>query len=331
MIIALDGFGSDNAPQPEVEGAVFAVQEGICDKVLITGFPEELEKAFLRYEYDRSKIEIVPASQIVTMEDHASSSARSKKDSSLARAVQIHKDGLAGAAVSCGNTGAMMANSLFTMGRIPNVVRPAIAIALPTMKRPTIFLDAGANVDCLPEYLVQFAVMGSLYSKYIFQVDNPQVALLNIGEESVKGNELSKKAHQLLLQTPAVNFIGNIEGKYLLGGEVDVIVCDGFVGNIMLKTIEGVAMSIFRMLKEQIARDWIARLGAMLAFPAFKYMKKKMDHSEYGGALLVGINGYSVIAHGSSNAKAVKSAIRFGTTIGRSGFLEQARDYFSRS
>ncbi len=328
MRIALDAFGSDNAPFPEVEGAILAIKEDVCEKILLVGREEQLKKELDKYFYDRSRIEIVPASEVITMDDSPAKVVKQKKDSSMVRAVALHRDGLADAMVSAGNTGAAMSASLFSYGRITNVLRPAIAITFPTTKHPEIILDVGANVDCSPENLHQFAVMGSLYSHFLYNIQRPKVALLNIGEESKKGNSVVKKVYPLLDADEAINFIGNIEGKDLLKGAVDVVVCDGFVGNVMLKTVEGVAFSIFDMMREQMQKDWIAKIGGLLSYPVYSYLKKKLDHSEYGGSLLVGLNGLSVISHGRSNAKAIKNAVRFAAKIGASGFIKHSQEYF---
>lgn len=330
MRIALDAFGSDNAPFPEVEGAIIAIKEDLCEKIFLVGDEEILKKELSKFFYDKDRIEIVHATEVITMEDNPARAVKQKKDSSLVRAVQLCREGIADAMVSAGNTGAAMSASLFGYGRIKNVLRPAIATTIPTSNKPQIILDMGANVDCSPQNLVQFAHLGKLYSKYFFHNESPEIALLNIGEESKKGNSLVKATYPLLAEDPDLNFVGNIEGKTLLKGNVDVVVCDGFVGNVMLKTIEGAAMSIFGMLKEQLKKDWIAMLGAILSFPAYSYLKKKMDHSEYGGALLVGLNNITVIAHGSSNAKAIKNAIRLGSKIAKSDFIDHAKEYFER-
>ena len=248
----------------------------------------------------------------------------------MVKTLQLHKEGRANAALSVGNTGAVMAASMFTLGRVKNVLRPAIAVTLPTVSGHSIVLDVGANADCEPEYLDQFAIMGNLYAKFLFNTDNPRIALLNIGEESKKGNELTKKAYGLLAANQSINFIGNIEGKDLLKGIAEVVICDGFVGNVMLKTVEGVAYAIFAMIKEQMKNDWIAKLGFLLSFPVFRYIKKKMDHSEYGGALLVGLNGVSVVGHGRSNAIAVKNAIKFTTRIAESDLTQQIKDFYEK-
>jgi glycerol-3-phosphate acyltransferase PlsX len=325
MNIALDAFGSDHAPSPEIEGVVMALKENCCRKILLVGNPDVLNRELDKYLFPRDRVEIIPSSEVIRMDEKATVR---KPDSSISVAMQLVKTGRADAVVSAGNTGAVMTGAMTTLGWIRHVIRPAIAISMPTMKRPTIFLDAGANVDCSPENLVQFARLGSLYSRFFFRIDRPEIALLNIGEESGKGNELAKKSHALLTEQTDLHFIGNIEGKYLLDGVVDVIVCDGFVGNVMLKTVEGVAMSFFRVIKEQMKNDWVARIGALLSYPVYHYLRRKWDHSETGGALLVGMNGIVVIAHGSSNAKSIKNAIRFAAKVAESGFLQHAISEF---
>ncbi|MBT5420295.1 MAG: phosphate acyltransferase PlsX, partial [Candidatus Cloacimonetes bacterium] len=237
MHIAIDAYGSDNAPFPEVEGAIIAIKEGLCDKVYLVGKQDVLEKQLEKYYYPKDKIEVVHASEVISMSDSPSRMVRKKKDSSLVKAIQLHKDGIAQAVVSAGNTGAVMAASLFGYGRVKNILRPAIATTFPTQSHPEIILDIGANVECTPENLVQYAILGSLYFKFFFETDNPRVALLNIGEEETKGNELVKNTYGKLKQNKDINFVGNIEGKDLLKGIVDVVVCDGFVGNVMLKTV----------------------------------------------------------------------------------------------
>ena len=331
MKIVLDAFGSDNAPYPEIEGAVLALKNNYCDSIVLVGKKDIISKELEKYFYDKNRLEIFDASEVITMDDSASAAVRSKKDSSLVKGLELCKQGKGDAFVSLGNTGAVMAASLFAYGRIRNVKRPAIAITLPTKEKPQIVLDVGANVDCSVENLVQFAELGSLYSKFLFDIDAPKVALLNIGEEDKKGNILSKATHKELSESNTINFVGNIEGKDLLKGIVDVVVCDGFVGNVMLKTIEGAAISIFEIMKEQFKKDWIAKIGALLSYPVFSYLKKKLDHSEYGGALLVGLNGITIIGHGRSNAKAVKNAIKFADKIAASDYLTHAKEHFKRN
>lgn len=331
MRIAVDAFGSDNAPYPEVEGAVQAIKEDLCQQVILVGDEAILQAELSKYFYPKERIKIVNASERIGMDDSASQSVRNKPDSSLVKTIDLHHKGEADAAVSAGNTGAVMAASLFVYGRIKNVIRPAIAISFPTQGHPEIILDVGANVDCNAEHLMQFAKMGSLYAEFFHKVNNPRVSLLNIGEEGAKGNVLVKEVYQLLSEDKSINFIGNIEGKDVLKGITDVIVCDGFVGNVMLKTIEGAAISIFELLKEQFNKDWIAKVGAMLSYPVFTYMKKKLDHTEYGGASLIGLNGLTIISHGRSNAKAMKNAIKFAARSAQSGFVSHAQEYFEQA
>jgi len=329
--IAVDAFGTDNAPFPEIEGAVLAIKEDLCEEVILVGNEEKIKYELEKFFYPPKRISVVNATQRIEMEDSAVTAVRSKRDSSLVKTVELHNQGLADAAVSAGNTGAVMSASLLIYGRIKNVLRPAIAVVFPTETGHQILLDMGANVDCTAENLVQFAKLGSMYFKYFFQEKYPRISLLNIGEERAKGNATTRQAYQLLSQEKELNFIGNIEGKDIIKGITDVVVCDGFVGNIVLKTIEGVGFSIFEILKEQINKDWIAKLGALLSYPVYTHIKNKLDHTEYGGALLVGINGISVVAHGRSNAKAMKNAIRFAALIAQSGFVTNARNYFERT
>lgn len=330
MRVALDAFGSDKAPYPEIEGAIQAIKEDFCQEILLVGDEAMLSKELEKYYYDRSRIRIVHASERITMEDHAATAVRSKKDSSMVKTVELHKSGAADAALSAGNSGAFMSASLLGYGRIKGVSRPAIAVTLPTQVHHEILLDMGANVDCDAENLLQFAQLGSIYFSYIYKTPRPRVALLNIGEESAKGNNVSREAHQLLSEAKDLNFIGNIEGKDVLKGICDVIVCDGFVGNVVLKTIEGAIISVFDILKEQFNKDWIAKFGAMLSYPVYRYLKNKLDHTEYGGALLVGLNGTSIVSHGRSNAKAIKNAVRFAVRTAETGFVQHTKEYFER-
>jgi glycerol-3-phosphate acyltransferase PlsX len=328
--IALDAFGSDRAPFPEVEGAVMAIKEELCQEVILVGDESILSAELSKYFHDPDRIKIHHASQRIGMGDDAAAGVRSKKDSSMLRTVELHRDGQADAAVSAGNTGAFMAASLMTYGRIKGVSRPAIAIIFPSQVNNEIILDVGANVDCNARNLLEFAHLGRIYYKYFFGTQEPRVSLLNIGEESAKGNSLSREAYKLLSESEELNFIGNIEGEDVLRGVTDVIVCDGFVGNVVLKTVEGALISIFDILKEQFDKDWIAKIGALLSYPVYSYLRKKFDHTEYGGALLVGLNGSSIVSHGRSNAKAIKNAIRAAAKIAESGFVKHCTDYFER-
>ncbi|MDP2172592.1 MAG: phosphate acyltransferase PlsX [Candidatus Cloacimonadaceae bacterium] len=330
MRIAVDAFGSDNAPFPEIEGAIQAIKEDFCSEVILVGDETILNKELGKYFYDPQRIRVVHASERILMEDYGATAVRAKRDSSMVRAVELHQKGLADAALSAGNSGAMMAASLLAYGRIKGVLRPAIAVTFPTQANHEIILDVGANVDCEAEHLLQFAHLGSIYYQFFYKTASPRVSLLNIGEESAKGNNVSRGAYMLLQNAADINFTGNIEGKDVLKGVTDVIVCDGFVGNIVLKTLEGAVLSIFGILKEQFNKDWIAKFGAMLSYPVYKYLKRKLDHTEYGGALLVGLNGVSIVSHGRSNAKAIKNAIHFAARIAKTGFVQHTKEYFER-
>jgi len=328
--IAVDAFGSDKAPFPEIEGAIQAIKEDYCDQVILVGDEAILHQELDKYYFDQQRLTVLHASQKIGMEDNAANSVRSKKDSSMVKAVSHHKSGEADAVVSAGNSGAFMTASLLTYGRISGVLRPAIAVNIPTQQGYEILLDMGANVDCAPEHLVQFAQLGSIYYTCANEATNPRVALLNIGEESAKGNSVTRGAHKLLSGNKTINFIGNIEGKDVLRGICEVVVCDGFVGNVVLKTIEGALISIFDILKEQFDKDWIAKFGAMLSYPVFSYITKKLDHTEYGGALLVGLNGVSIVSHGRSNGKAIKNAIKLAARISQANIVQHTKEYFER-
>lgn len=328
MNIAVDAFGSDNAPYPEIEGAVAAINSQYCNKIYLVGKQDIIAKELDKYFYPEKSIEIVNADEIITPNEDPVMAVRTKKDSSLNKSILLNKERKADAVVSAGSTGAVMAASLFTYGRILGVKRPGLAISLPTQREPEIILDVGANVDCTVENLVQFAEMGTIYAKSYLKKSNPRIALLNIGEERRKGNELTISTHRELEKLPDINFIGNIEGKDILKGIVDVIICDGFIGNIMLKIVEGVALSLFDIFKEQLKKDWIAKIGALLAYPVFSHLRKTMDYTEYGGAFLLGVDGITIITHGRSNSKAIKNTIRFANFASKSHFLEHIKRYY---
>ncbi|HNK57577.1 MAG TPA: phosphate acyltransferase PlsX, partial [Leptospiraceae bacterium] len=311
MWVAVDAMSGDFGPAGLVEGSVDAVNQYGYSVVLV-GNEEILSEELLKYEYDTSKIRIVHATEVIGMNDSPSTAVRSMPDSSIVQSVKLVADRECVGMFSPGNTGASMAASLLYLGRITGVHRPPIAVPLPQEEgRPLLLLDGGANVDCKPEYLAQFAVMGEIYAREIFGVAQPKIGILSNGEEDKKGNTLSLKTFDLLKKMP-VKFIGNIEGRDLYGSgrEVDVVVCDGFVGNIVLKATEGLSKSIFNILKNNIADSSIAKTGALLLKPTLKAMKKRMDYAEYGGAILLGVNGTCIIGHGSSSALAVKNAIR---------------------
>jgi len=310
VTIAVDAMGGDHAPGSEVSGAIEAARNYDV-RVLLVG-PEEI----VRKELDTKKgwkqlpIEVVHASEYITMEDSAAKAVRTKKDSSIRVASRLVRDGAAAGVVSAGNTGAVMATAKMVQGMVPGVERPALASALPTLTgKPTIVLDVGANVDSTPRMLAQFAVMGNLYSRAIMHAENPRVGLLSIGEEEHKGNELTRNSTPMLKSLP-LNFIGNVEGRDIYKGVVDVVVCDGFTGNVLLKVSEGVADVVKHMLRDSLMATLSGQAGAWLARNAFANFKKRVDYSEYGGVPLLGVRGVCIICHGSSNSNAMKNSIR---------------------
>jgi phosphate acyltransferase len=309
VTIAVDAMGGDDAPKAEVEGAVRAARSlGI--KVILVG-RQEIVRAELRKHDDAQDlpIEVHHASEHVTMDDSVKA-MRQKRDSSIHVAARLVRDGVADGVVSAGNTGAVMATAKMVQGMLPGVDRPAMAAAFPTLRgTPVIVVDVGANVDCSPRMLAQFAVMGDIYSRVIFHTHRPRVGLLSIGEEEHKGNELTRAATPLLKALP-VHFIGNVEGRDIYAGETDVIVCDGFIGNVALKVSEGLVEMVYKMLRESLEATITRKIGSLLARKAFKEFKKRVDYSEYGGAPLLGVKGICIITHGRSNGNAIKNAIR---------------------
>lgn len=307
--IVIDAMGSDSAPGPELDGAILAVRERLAEVVLV-GPQDVLRRELARRGARTLDFEIVQASQVVTMEDAAAKAFRHKKDSTIRVAARLVRDGKADGLVSAGNTGAVMATAKITLGVLEGVDRPALAAVMPNLKgTATIVLDVGANVDCTAENLEQFAVMGEIYYRAIFGVSRPRVGLLSNGEEAHKGNELVRQTHQRLKQL-SLNFIGNVEGRDVINGKVDVMVADGFTGNVVLKASEGVAIVLAGMLKEALASTVTAKLGSVLALRALRRFKKRVDYSEYGGAPLLGVRGVCIITHGGSNANGIKNAIR---------------------
>ncbi len=308
-VIALDAMGSDKAPKPEIEGAMQAArQHGV--RVLLVGPEAQLRTELARYPAARLlPIEVVHASEVIAMHDKVEA-IRAKRDSSIRVGLRLVREGHAAGFVTAGNTGAAMATAKMVLGALPGVDRPALAAAVPTINSTAaVWLDVGANVDCTASNLEQFAVMGDIYYRSIFGVEHPRVGLLSIGEEEGKGNELTHAAFPLLKRL-AINFIGNVEGTDLYNGHVDVIVADGFVGNVALKTSEGLARLVQTVLKETLKATITRKMGALLSRNAFSDFKKRLDHTEYGGAPLLGVKGVCVITHGSSNANAIKNAVR---------------------
>lgn len=308
MRIALDAMGGDNAPHINVAGAVEAARAYGVD-VMLVGDSFSLRRELLLYPVSNLKITIEPAPQVISMDEPPTVALRQKKDSSITRAVHLVKEGRADAVISAGNTGAMMAASKIILGTLKGVDRPAIATIFPTLNDPCVILDVGANVDSRPKHLLQFGIMGSIYARYILGKEKPRLGLLSIGEEEAKGNELTREAYKLLRKS-SLNFVGNVEGRDIFKGEVDVIVCDGFVGNIVLKASESVAELFDVILKEELGSNPIYRLGAKLCSKGLRNFTRKIDYAEYGGAPLLGVNGVSIISHGRSSSRAIKNAIR---------------------
>ncbi len=308
--IAVDAMGGDHAPRTEVDGALRAARAyGV--RVILVGREDQLREELAKHEDAQElPIQIVHASERVTMEDSATKSVRGKRDTSIRVACRLVRDGLAAGLVSAGNTGAVMVTAKLVQGMLPGVDRPALASAFPTLSgRHAVMVDVGANVDCTPRMLAQFAVMGDIYARVIMQAENPRVGLLSIGEEEHKGNDVTRKAYPLLKALP-LNFIGNVEGGDVYSGETDVIVCDGFIGNVALKVSEGLVDVIKSMLKESFESTIAGKIGYVLSKAAFADFKKRLDYSEYGGAPLLGVRGICIICHGRSNANAIKNAIR---------------------
>jgi glycerol-3-phosphate acyltransferase PlsX len=319
ITVAVDAMGGDHAPQAEVEGAIQAARQ-LNVRVILVGREDDIKHELNKHEGWRElPLDIHHASEVITMEDSAGKAMRQKKDSSIRVATRLVREGAAQGVVSAGNTGAVMATAKMVQGMIKGVERPALASAFPTVKgKPVIVLDVGANVDCSPKMLAQFAVMGEVYSRVSFHTSNPRVGILSIGEEDHKGNSLVHDTRPLLKSLP-LNFIGNVEGRDLFTGYADVIVCDGFVGNVALKVSEGLVDVIKQMLKESLEATITRKIGYVLARSAFADFRKRVDYAEFGGAPLLGVKGTCIICHGRSPAKAIKNAIRVAKEFAEGG------------
>lgn len=307
MKIAVDAMGGDYAPSVVVEGSVEAARD-LDIPVILVGDRERIETELSKYDIKGLPISIKHTTEVVGMGESAVQAIRSKKDSSLRVCFELVRDGEAEAVVSAGNSGAALAAGVFILKRIKGIDRPALAICVPTMKDPVVILDVGGNVDCKPIHLAQFAIMGDVYAKYVLNKDNPKIGLLSNGSEEGKGNELTRGTNELV-RSSSLNYIGYVEGKDIFKGDVDVVITDGFTGNVVLKLTEGVIEATGKMLKEEINSSFLAKIGYLLSRVAFKNFKKKLDHSEYGGAPLLGIGGSGIISHGGSSAVAIKNSI----------------------
>lgn len=307
---AVDAMGCDDHPLPEVQGVIQALKQYAGLKVFLVGDQSAIGKNLEKFETKGLDLEIVHTDEFISMTEHPVNAIRKKKRASMKLAMELVRDGQADGFVSAGNTGACMALAKLLFNTCQGVDRPALATAIPTIKGTTLIIDVGANVDCKSLHLEQFAIMGQIYAKLIFGIENPRVALLSIGEEEIKGNELIKEVHQTLKKTN-LNFTGNIEGKDVYTGDTDVVVCDGFTGNVALKISEGVIAAVLHLLRAELSRNLKSKMGAMLSKSAFRNLKKKIDYSEYGGAPLLGVKRPVIICHGRSNANAIKNAVRY--------------------
>lgn len=325
MKIALDAMGGDNAPLETIKGAVAALEEVSELELVLVGKKEVIEAELSKYKYNKEKIEIVDAREIIEMTDEPVVAVKSKKDSSMNRTLELVKDGTVNASVSAGNTGALITASQLKLKRIKGVLRPAIATMFPNKKGHMLMLDVGATADCKPEFLNQYAMMGSKYMEILVGKKNSKVGLLNIGTEEGKGNEVTREAYNLLKENKSINFVGNVESTEVMNGNIDVVVTDGFTGNMVLKTAEGIGKFILDVIKTEVSKSFIYKLGALLLMPALKVVKSKMDSSEYGGAIFLGLNGISIKAHGNSDAVAIKNAIKVAEKFAKLNFVEEMK------
>lgn len=346
--IAVDAMGGDHAPHEIVAGAVWAAQEyGVAielvgkqdkieqelEKISTEGFLSDCgsgSKKLTRIKIDTSKLDvkITHAAEVIEMGEAPGQAIRRKKKSSIVLAVDAVAQGSSDAVVAAGSTGAAMASSLFGLGRIQGINRPAIAVTLPTMKQPIVLIDGGANSNCTPEMLYQFAIMGATFSKNVLGIESPRVGILNIGEEAGKGNELAQTTYKLLENQEKVNFVGNIEGKEIFLSLCDVVVCDGFVGNVALKITEGTSRMLFELIKREFKSDFIGKLIGLIAKPFLKRINKKINYEEFGGALLLGVKGITVISHGRSKAYAIKNAVRVAKDAVETGVNDKIAQFY---
>jgi glycerol-3-phosphate acyltransferase PlsX len=326
--IAIDAMGGDHAPGEIVAGALRAREE-LGVQVLLVGDPQKIEAA-LPPKTNLAQVDIIPAEDEIAMDEEPISAVRRKPKASINVAMNLVKQKQADAVFSAGHSGAAMAAALLRLGRLPGIDRPAIGTVFPTIVagKPVLILDVGANVDCRPKFLEQFAIMGTAYSQYVLGTPEPKVGLLNIGEEDSKGNDAAVRAHQLLRENTQINFIGNAEGRDVLSGNFDVIVCDGFVGNVLLKFAEAVGGVILQILREELPQGLHGQIGTALLKPNLKRIKQRMDHAEHGGALLLGVAGVCFIGHGSSQAPSIFNAIRMAKEAVDNQVLERIQSQY---
>lgn len=325
MKIAVDAMGSDNYPVPDVEGAVQGARE-FDVALLLVGKPDAIEAELARHDTAGLSIEVVPASQVIEMTDSPATAVRSKPDSSMVVGMKLLKQGRADAFVSMGNTGGMLAAAIFHLGRIKGIKRPALSTVFPTASGHTFILDIGANADVKPDYLPQFALMGSVYVERVLGVPNPRVGLVSNGEEESKGSEVVQAAHQLIKHMPGINFIGNVEGRDIPFGKADVVVTDGFTGNIIIKLAEGLGKMMKTMIREELKADPLSIVGGVMARRAFDRISERTNYARYGGAPLLGVDGIVIVGHGSSTAFAVKHAVRVARTAAEQKIVAAIRE-----
>ncbi len=329
-VIAVDAMGGDHGPQVTVPACVDFLAADPDVELLLVGLKEPLERELARHRATgNARITVVPATQVVGMDEDVRTAIRTKKHSSMRVAIDLVKEGRAHACVSAGNTGALMATAKFVLKTLPGIDRPAICAVLPTRKGQVYALDLGANADCTPEQLLQFAIMGSTLVKAVEGKENPSVGLLNIGSEEIKGNEVVKKAGELLRAAP-LNFHGNIEGDDIYKGTTDVVVCDGFAGNVALKTSEGLAKMLGDFLKEEYTRNWLSRIAALVSYPVIKRFRRRVDHRRYNGAALLGLKGIVVKSHGSADRLAFAAALKRAASEASHGLIERIGEEIAR-
>lgn len=301
--IAIDAMGGDFGEKPIIEGVIEALKEKPFNAILVGN--SKILKPLIPKDFEQY-VQYEEAHEVFSMDENATDALK-RKNTTIYKAIELVKNGKAKAIVSAGHSGASMSLATLRLGRLKGILRPAIATLMPNVVSKTLFLDVGANTDCKAEHLFQFAVMGDIYAKELMEISKPRLALLSNGEEECKGNELTKEAHQMMKKIP--NFIGNAEGRDIFNGEIDILICDGFNGNVILKACEGVATAIFQILKKEVRQSIFAKIGALMMKPCFKKLKKHIDWQEYGGAPLLGVNGCVIISHGKSDARAIKNAI----------------------
>ena len=323
MRFAIDVFGVDNAPNAVIDGCLDALEKNDDFCLILTGDEQKIRGLLSERAYDSSRIEIVHAPEVITCEESPTAAIKRKTESSLVKALRIVANKEADCFISAGSSGAVLAGATLIVKRIRGILRPALAPVLPSLKGPVMLIDCGANADCKPEYLVQFAAMGTAYMENVLGIKNPRVGIISNGAEEGKGNELTKSAYALLKTTGGINFLGNCESREVMSGDYDVVVCDGFVGNAILKSMEGTIHALLTMLKAELTSKTLSKVGAAICRSSFRSLKTKMDYKEYGGAPLLGINGGIIKAHGSSDAKAISSAIEQARKLTLGGVTEK--------